>query len=71
GFGPVSAADGLVAARSRTGRLAVAPLPGGGTWRLSDFPLAGAPAAGPGGVAALGQDGRLHWTPGPAPSPRT
>ncbi|MFI8372279.1 PIG-L family deacetylase [Streptomyces sp. NPDC085466] len=71
GFGPVSAADGLVAARSRTGRLAVAPLPGGGTWRLSGFPLAGAPAAGPGGVAALGQDGRLHWTPGPAPSPRT
>ncbi|MFF2780183.1 PIG-L family deacetylase [Streptomyces sp. NPDC058052] len=71
GFGPVSAADGLVAARSRTGRLAVAPLPGGGTWRLSGFPLAGAPAAGPGGVAALGQDGRLHWTTGPAPSPRT
>ncbi len=70
GFGPVSAADGLVAVRSRTGRLAVAPVPGGGTWRLSDFPLAGAPAAGPGGVAALGQDGRLHWTTGPAPSPR-
>ncbi|MFD4374565.1 PIG-L family deacetylase [Streptomyces sp. NPDC058486] len=71
GFGPVSAADGLVAARSRTGRLAVAPLPGGGTWRISGFPLAGAPAAGPGGVAALGQDGRLYWTNGAAPSPRT
>ncbi|MEU3610245.1 PIG-L family deacetylase [Streptomyces sp. NPDC035033] len=69
GFGPVSAADGLVAARSRTGRLAVVPLPGGGTWRVLDFPLAGAPAAGPGGVAALGQDGRLHWTPGPPPAP--
>ncbi|MFK3731338.1 PIG-L family deacetylase [Streptomyces sp. NPDC088090] len=63
GFGPVSAADGLLAARSRTGRLAVAPLAGGGAWRLSGFPLAGAPAAGPGGVAALGQDGRLHWVP--------
>ncbi|MGW3376072.1 PIG-L family deacetylase [Streptomyces hydrogenans] len=62
GFGPVSAADGLLAARSRSGRLAVAPL-AGGAWRLSDFPLAGAPAAGPGGVAALGQDGRLHWVP--------
>ncbi|MFH8256410.1 PIG-L family deacetylase [Streptomyces roseolus] len=65
GFGPVSAADGLVAARSRTGRLAVAPLADGGAWRLSGFPLAGAPAAGPGGVAALGQDGRLHWVPAP------
>ncbi|MFF7810699.1 PIG-L family deacetylase [Streptomyces sp. NPDC007945] len=66
GFGPVSAADGVVAARSRTGRLAVAPLADGGAWRLSDFPLAGAPAAGPGGVAALGQDGHLHWVPTPA-----
>ncbi|WP_282692050.1 PIG-L family deacetylase [Streptomyces sp. CC208A] len=69
GFGPVSAADGLLAARSRTGRLAVTSLQGGGAWRVSGFPLAGAPAAGPGGVAALGLDGRLHWTPGPAPSP--
>ncbi|MFE5792990.1 PIG-L family deacetylase [Streptomyces sp. NPDC056503] len=65
GFGPVSAADGLVAVRSRTGRLAVAPLADGGSWQLSGFPLAGAPAAGPGGVAALGQDGRLHWVPAP------
>ncbi|MFF6792145.1 PIG-L family deacetylase [Streptomyces filamentosus] len=65
GFGPVSGSDVLVAARSRTGHLAVAPLPGGGAWRLSGFPLAGAPAAGPDGVAALGQDGRLHWIPAP------
>ncbi|GGY53752.1 hypothetical protein GCM10010363_38610 [Streptomyces omiyaensis] len=68
GYGPVSGAGGLVAARSRTGRLAVAALPGtggDGGWRLSGFPLAGAPAAGPDGVAALGQDGRLHWLPSP------
>ncbi|GAA3932344.1 PIG-L family deacetylase [Streptomyces gulbargensis] len=67
GFGPVSGgAEGLLAVRSRTGFLATAPLGGTGTrpvWNLERFLFAGAPDAGTDGVAAIGLDGRLHWTP--------
>ncbi|MGW0120714.1 PIG-L family deacetylase [Streptomyces sp. NPDC003327] len=69
GFGPVSgvpAAGGLLAVRSRTGFLATAPLGRAGTrpvWTQERFLLAGAPDAGAEGVAAIGLDGRLHWTP--------
>ncbi|MEX0170961.1 PIG-L family deacetylase [Streptomyces sp. LMG1-1-1.1] len=69
GFGPVSGGDGLLAVRSRTGFLATAPH--GRTagappaWTLEKFLFAGAPDAGTDGVAAIGLDGRLHWTPAP------
>ncbi|MER6095324.1 PIG-L family deacetylase [Streptomyces sp. NPDC001728] len=67
GFGPVSGGDGLLAVRSRTGFLATAPhgraAAGGPVWRLEKFLFAGAPDAGTDGVAAIGLDGRLHWTP--------
>ncbi|MFB7606085.1 PIG-L family deacetylase [Streptomyces gardneri] len=58
--------DGVLAVRSRTGVLATAPLARGGTrptWRLERFLFQGAPDAGTDGVAAIGLDGRLHWTP--------
>ncbi|MET9932765.1 MULTISPECIES: PIG-L family deacetylase [unclassified Streptomyces] len=73
GFGPVSGGDGLLAVRSRTGFLATASHGGTGTgktgagtrpvWTLERFLFAGAPDAGTDGVAAMGLDGRLHWTP--------
>ncbi|MFD3725286.1 PIG-L family deacetylase [Streptomyces sp. NPDC058671] len=66
GFGPVSGGDGLLAVRSRTGFLATAPHGRAGArpvWRLERFLFAGAPDAGTDGVAAIGLDGRLHWTP--------
>ncbi|MEU5216276.1 PIG-L family deacetylase [Streptomyces sp. NPDC020807] len=69
GFGPVSGAtggEGMLAVRSRTGFLATAPLGRGGTrpqWSLEGFLFSGAPDAGREGVAAIGLDGRLHWTP--------
>ncbi|MER7910931.1 PIG-L family deacetylase, partial [Streptomyces sp. NPDC096068] len=73
GFGPVSGGDGLLAVRSRTGFLATAShgrtgtgKTGAGTrpaWTLDRFLFAGAPDAGTDGVAAMGLDGRLHWTP--------
>lgn len=66
--GPAGSADvgGMLAVRSRTGVLATAPLGRGGTrptWRLERFLFAGAPDAGTDGVAAIGLNGRLHWTP--------
>ncbi|MFF3836776.1 PIG-L family deacetylase [Streptomyces sp. NPDC001930] len=67
GFGPVSGGDGLLAVRSRTGFLATAPQgrtgATGPAWKLERFLFAGAPDAGADGVAAIGLDGRLHWTP--------
>ncbi|MGW6394484.1 PIG-L family deacetylase [Streptomyces sp. NPDC055103] len=77
GYGPVSGAvggsagasaggEGMLAVRSRTGFLATAPLGRGGgqpSWRLEGFLFSGAPDAGTDGVAAIGLDGRLHWTP--------
>ncbi|MFE5512906.1 PIG-L family deacetylase [Streptomyces sp. NPDC056529] len=73
GFGPVGGGDGLLAVRSRTGFLATASHGGAGTgkkgagtrpvWTLDRFLFAGAPTAGADGVAAMGLDGRLHWTP--------
>ncbi|MFC9594718.1 PIG-L family deacetylase [Streptomyces sp. NPDC056944] len=66
GFGPVSGGDGLLAVRSRTGFLATAPHGRAGTrpvWTLEKFLFSGAPDAGTDGVAAIGLDGRLHWTP--------
>ncbi|MFB7515888.1 PIG-L family deacetylase [Streptomyces sp. NPDC056144] len=69
GFGPVSGAtggEGMLAVRSRTGFLATAPMGRGGTrpqWTLEGFLFSGAPDAGREGVAAIGLDGRLHWTP--------
>lgn len=73
GFGPVSGGDGLLAVRSRTGFLATAShgrtgtgKTGAGTrpvWTLERFLFAGAPDAGTDGVAAMGLDGRLRWTP--------
>lgn len=66
GFGPVSGGDGLLAVRSRTGFLATAPHGRTGArpvWSLEGFLFSGAPDAGTDGVAAIGLDGRLHWTP--------
>ncbi|MGA5194809.1 PIG-L family deacetylase [Streptomyces exfoliatus] len=66
GFGPVSGGDGLLAVRSRTGFLATAPHGRAGArpvWSLEGFLFSGAPDAGTDGVAAIGLDGRLHWTP--------
>ncbi|MFJ9429961.1 PIG-L family deacetylase [Streptomyces sp. NPDC101490] len=66
GFGPVSGGDGILAVRSRTGFLATAPhgrTASGPVWTLERFLFSGAPDAGPDGVAAIGLDGRLHWTP--------
>ncbi|MGW8767827.1 PIG-L family deacetylase [Streptomyces sp. NPDC055815] len=66
GFGPVSGGDGLLAVRSRTGFLATAPHGRAGArpvWTLEKFLFSGAPDAGTDGVAAIGLDGRLHWTP--------
>ncbi|MFF3770395.1 PIG-L family deacetylase [Streptomyces sp. NPDC002232] len=66
GFGPVSGGDGPLAVRSRTGFLATAPHGRAGTrpvWSLERFLFSGAPDAGTDGVAAIGLDGRLHWTP--------
>ncbi|MFG3035663.1 PIG-L family deacetylase [Streptomyces sp. NPDC048330] len=67
GFGPVSGGDGLLAVRSRTGFLATAPHGRAAgappEWTLEKFLFAGAPDAGTDGVAAIGLDGRLHWTP--------
>ncbi|MFB9513640.1 PIG-L family deacetylase [Streptomyces purpureus] len=72
GWGPVSGGEGLVAARSRSGGLATAQPGGAGKkpWTLSAPLFSGAPsgigggeAAGTGGVATIGLDGRLNWTP--------
>ncbi|WP_254705535.1 PIG-L family deacetylase [Streptomyces vilmorinianum] len=68
GFGPVvSGGDkGMLAVRSRTGVLATAPSPNGGTrplWSLENFLFSGAPGGSVDGVAAMGLDGKLHWTP--------
>ncbi|QES15476.1 PIG-L family deacetylase [Streptomyces venezuelae] len=66
GFGPVSGGDALLAVRSRTGYLATASHGRTGAapaWKLEKFLFAGAPDAGTDGVAAIGLDGRLYWTP--------
>ncbi|WP_190157266.1 PIG-L family deacetylase [Streptomyces litmocidini] len=67
GFGPVSGGDGVLAVRSRTGFLATAAPHGRAgarpVWTLEKFLFSGAPDAGTDGVAAIGLDGRLHWTP--------
>ncbi|MFC9791222.1 PIG-L family deacetylase [Streptomyces sp. NPDC127584] len=66
GFGPVSGGAGVLAVRSRTGFLATAAhgrTGAGPAWKLERFLFAGAPDAGTDGVAAIGLDGRLHWTP--------
>ncbi|MFJ2471803.1 PIG-L family deacetylase [Streptomyces sp. NPDC087659] len=75
GFGPVGAGGDLLAVRSRTGVLATTradgrtlPVSGTGTaaraaWTEGGFLLAGAPAGLPGGIAAIGLDGTLRWTP--------
>ncbi|MFI9744090.1 PIG-L family deacetylase [Streptomyces sp. NPDC052494] len=58
--------EAMLAVRSRTGVLATAPLGRGATrptWRLERFLFSGAPDAGTDGVAAIGLNGRLHWTP--------
>ncbi|MEV4426593.1 PIG-L family deacetylase [Streptomyces sp. R-07] len=68
GFGPVSGGDGLLAVRSRTGFLATAPHGRTGTrpvWTLEKFLFSGAPDAGTEGVATIGLDAHLHWTPAP------
>ncbi|GAA2928470.1 PIG-L family deacetylase [Streptomyces enissocaesilis] len=72
GFGPVSAAGTLLAARDGSGRLGVAELPAGPAgvprWnRSGGFLFGGAPAsatdaAGNTSVAAVALDGRLHWS---------
>ena len=64
--GASAGGEGMLAVRSRTGFLATAPLGPGGTrptWRREGFLFSGAPDAGTAGVAAIGLDGRLHWTP--------
>ncbi|MFF4172621.1 PIG-L family deacetylase [Streptomyces sp. NPDC001744] len=66
GFGPVSGGDGILAVRSRTGFLATASYGRTGArpaWTVDPFLFSGAPDAGTDGVAAIGLDGRLHWTP--------
>ncbi|AJF64865.1 PIG-L family deacetylase [Streptomyces vietnamensis] len=66
GFGPVSGGDDLLAVRSRTGFLATASHGRAGVrpvWTLEKFLFSGAPDAGTDGVAAIGLDGHLHWTP--------
>ncbi|GAA4922214.1 PIG-L family deacetylase [Streptomyces coeruleoprunus] len=66
GYGAVGAGGGRLAARDRTGGLATAAATGTPGWRSAGGPLfAGAPAGVPGGVAAVGLDGRLLWTPTP------
>ncbi|MFG3303566.1 PIG-L family deacetylase [Streptomyces wuyuanensis] len=75
GFGPVGRSGDLLAVRSRAGVLATTrtrersrPVPGTDLaaragWTEGRFLLAGAPAGLPGGIAAIGLDGTLHWTP--------
>ncbi|MEU6877369.1 PIG-L family deacetylase [Streptomyces sp. NPDC046712] len=66
GFGPVGGGHGMLAVRSRTGVLATAPAASAGTrplWTLEKFLFSGAPGAVVDGVAAMGLDGKLHWTP--------
>ncbi|MFD7326778.1 PIG-L family deacetylase [Streptomyces sp. NPDC059875] len=66
GFGPVGGGNGLLAVRSRTGVLATAPAASAGTrplWSLEKFLFSGAPGGVVDGVAAMGLDGKLHWTP--------
>jgi hypothetical protein len=66
GFGPVGGGQGLLAVRSRTGVLATAPAASAGTrplWTLEKFLFSGAPGGVVDGVAAVGLDGKLHWTP--------
>ncbi|MFD9030605.1 PIG-L family deacetylase [Streptomyces sp. NPDC059567] len=66
GFGPVGGGQGLLAVRSRTGVLATAPAASAGTrplWTLEKFLFSGAPGGVVDGVAAMGLDGKLHWTP--------
>ncbi|MFE0091886.1 PIG-L family deacetylase [Streptomyces sp. NPDC058991] len=83
GFGPVGSGGDLLAVRSRTGVLATTrtqarprPVPvtepeagagAGAGWTEGGFLLAGAPAGLPGGIAAIGLDGTLHWTPSGRP----
>ncbi|MFF8829175.1 PIG-L family deacetylase [Streptomyces sp. NPDC015131] len=61
GHGAPAVSDGRVAGRSGSGAVASAPLTGG--WVAGGSLFAGAPAAGPGGFATLGLDGRLNWSP--------
>ncbi|MFF9013891.1 PIG-L family deacetylase [Streptomyces sp. NPDC014870] len=70
GPGPIGGGSGLLAVRSRTGFLATAPgvSGNGGTgsqplWTLQNFLFSGAPGGVVDGVAVMGLDGRLHWTP--------
>ncbi|MFG2641511.1 PIG-L family deacetylase [Streptomyces sp. NPDC048370] len=72
GPGPIGGGTGtgMLAVRSRTGFLATAPATSGnggtGTqpiWTLQDFLFSGAPGGVVDGVAVMGLDGRLHWTP--------
>ncbi|MFD3947030.1 PIG-L family deacetylase [Streptomyces sp. NPDC058579] len=70
GPGPIGGGTGMLAVRSRTGFLATAPgaSGNGGTgaqplWTLQNFLFSGAPGGVVDGVAAMGLDGKLHWTP--------
>ncbi|MET9374988.1 PIG-L family deacetylase [Streptomyces sp. NPDC002992] len=66
GFGPVGGGQGMLAVRSRTGVLATAPAAsadGRPVWTLEKFLVSGAPGGVVDGVAAMGLDGKLHWTP--------
>ncbi len=72
GFGPVSAAGTLLAARDGSGRLGTAELPTGppahraGTGAAvsssAEPPASATDAAGNTSVAAVALDGRLHWS---------
>lgn len=66
GFGPVSATAKALAARTGSGHLGTAPT-STDTWTQDSFLFAGAPAlvtdsSGTASVAALGLDGKLHWS---------
>ncbi|MDI9887988.1 PIG-L family deacetylase [Streptomyces sp. HNM0645] len=50
-----------------TGPAAGAGAGAGAGWTEGGFLLAGAPAGLPGGIAAMGLDGTLHWTPSSRP----
>ncbi|MGW2019125.1 PIG-L family deacetylase [Streptomyces sp. NPDC001927] len=68
GPGPLGGSGtGMLAVRSRTGFLATSPGNGGTgaqpLWTLQNFLFSGAPGGVVDGVAVMGLDGELHWTP--------
>ncbi|MGW6569883.1 PIG-L family deacetylase [Streptomyces sp. NPDC054975] len=65
GPGPIGGGSNTLAVRSRTGVLATAGNGGTGAplWTLQNFLFSGAPGAAVDGVATMGLDGKLHWTP--------